>query len=102
MKTHVTISADGYVVSDDKAMEFATTRIGFIYVNDVDHVSVGTGVMLNAFRVLRVRGDIDELTITFCNGKTVTTDKNGMVADWPEDPILDAEMMMLAELAGWN
>ena len=96
MKTHVTISTSGRIVSDDKVLDFAKKLIGS------DNIVIGTNVMLNAFRVLRARGEIEELTIMFCNGETRTTDKNGMVENWPSDPVLDAEMILLTELAGWN
>ncbi len=97
MKTHVTISTGGRVVSDDKAMEFAQKWIGS------DSIVIGTSVMLDAFRVLRKRGDIEELTVTFTTGETLTTDKNGTFENWPHDDlIVNVDEMLLAELAGWN
>lgn len=97
MKTHVTISSGGRVVSDDKAMEFAQKWIGS------DNITIGTGVMLDAFRVLRKRGDIEELTVTFTNGEPVRVDNNGTLEDWPhDDPIANVAEMLLAELIGWT
>ena len=82
MKTHVTISADGEAVNDSKALQWAKDRIGL-------DVTIGTCVMLNAFRLLRVQGDIEELVITFCDGETFTTNEFGRFADWPKDPVID-------------
>lgn len=97
MKVHVTIATGGRVVSDDKAMEFAEKYIGS------DNIVIGTSVMLDAFRVLRKRGDIEELTVTFTNGETLTTDKNGTFEDWPHaDLVVNVGEMLLAELISWN
>ena len=59
--------------------------------------------MLNAFRLLRVRGDIEELIITFCDGSIQTTNKFGQVKVWPiNDPVIDVEASILAEIIGWG
>lgn len=91
MKTHVTISIDGEAVNDSKALQWAKDRIGL-------DTTVGTYVMLNAFRVLRVRGDIEELIITFCNGETFTTNEFGRMDYWPKDPVIDVEIEQTCEI----
>lgn len=92
MKMHVIISPDGSLVSDDKVMEFAKSRIGFAYV------SVATSTMFDAFRLLRARGEIEELVVTFYNGETREVNKFGTIQDWPKDPILDAFCDMACEI----
>ena len=82
MKMHVIISPDGSLVSDDKVMEFAQSRKCGI-------VSVATSTMFDAFRLLRARGEIEELVVTFYNGETREVNKFGTILDWPKDPILD-------------
>ncbi len=97
MKTHVTISKKGFLVSDDNALDYAKAVIG------LPDITVGTGVMLDAFRVLRKRGDIEELTVTFTTGETLTTDKNGTFKDWPQaDQVVNVAEMLLGELVEWN
>lgn len=97
MKTHVTIATGGRLVSDDKALDFAKTWIGS------DNIVIGTSTMLDAFRVLRKRGEIEELTVTFTNGETLTTDKNGTFKDWPHDDlIVNVDEKLLGELIDWN
>lgn len=97
MKTHVKVSKGGYVISDDNALDYAKAVIGLPDIN------VGTVVMLDAFRVLRKRGDIEELTVSFSDGEPVRVDKNGTLEDWPQDdPIVSVAEKLLGELAGWN
>lgn len=99
MKTHVIISPDGDVISDDKAVVYARNRIG-------KTVTVGTGIMVDAFRLLRAQGEIEELTLTFCNGVKLLVGKDGRVEGWPaDDEITEASTKILLGLldsSGWK
>ena len=93
MKTNVIITPDGHVVPDNRALEFA-------HNHSIDAVvSVGTGVMLDAFRLLRAQGKIEELTVTFFNGEVREIDELGRLNDWPHnDPIVDASCNIACKL----
>ena len=98
MKTFVTVSGDGDVVADNKAMDFAKKHIGH-------EVTVGTEVMFTAFRVLRLRGDIKDLIVCFKDGEQETTlsaDENGRFSEWPKNEVIDTFTDFLAELVGYK
>lgn len=99
MFTKVIIAEDGDLVADSQALAYATKNIG-------KTVTIGTDVMLTAFRVLRARGDIDDLEVVFIRGSItdhVKVDKHGSLVFWPQDePIINANEKMLIELIGWK
>ena len=94
MKTHVIIDRSGEAISDAYALEFAKDNIGN------KNICISTGVMLNAFRVLRTRGDIAELIVTFSNGEVLWFNEYGAIGNklWPKDEVLDIEIELLAEI----
>ena len=92
MKTNVIVTPEGHVVPDNRALEFATSH------STHGHVSVGTGVMVDAFRLLKAQGKIEELTITFCNGEVLPVDKDGRVEGWRDDPTTNASIKILSGL----
>ena len=95
MTTLVNVAEHGEVVADSKALEFAEAHISH-------HVVVGTLTMLTAFRVLRMRGTIRKLQVTFNGGPIIDVDENGQLSDWPHDKVADAYEGMLLELSGWK
>ncbi len=106
MTTLVNVSEHGEVVADSKALEFAEVHAGKAAAVGQHRlpfgVAVGTLTMLTAFRVLRMRGTIRKLQVTFNSGPIIDVDENGQLSDWPHDKVADAYEGMLLELSGWK
>lgn len=95
------LTPDAEPIADCFAIEKMETLVN---ANDDDNIIIRicNGNCLTALCLMKKNGAINNLTVTFQNGKSVLVADNGKLVHWEKDSITDTTIKLLAALAKPN